>query len=755
VGKPAKLSRASARSVVALVVAVIAALAPAGAARAADFTWSGAASTPNWSVSGNWVGGTAPSGTVGDLDFPALSSPGCLASPVASACYVSTNDSSVTATSISVDDGAGYTIAGNLISLGAGGITAAPSESDEASVDSRVPTLTLSAPLNLRAQQEWSITGDIDTPEVLVAGAVSGPPGDPLAISLSQPVILAFENANVGLVSVTGDGNPQNGAIQIGSLDTAGTVTPGSLNATDGEAVTFGSGAGLFALAGTIGPVSMVSGIVQVGESDHAGTLAVAGDVAIDAQSELFSYINGPGTVPGESYSQLTATGDVNLAGATLELGDGADSGGVCGLLNPGDVDTLVTTTGALVGEFANAPDGTTISPQCFATGGTAPTVRIDYPGNTVTATVISAGTAPATSATMLSVDPANPVTNQPVTLTATVTPGTGAPNGLVEFFNDSGSIAGCEGVPVTGSGDSYTATCQTAFSAATPPSLSATFEPGAASTLAGSQSPTVAPVVALAPTTTTVTISPAIVGLNQATVYTATVTSSQAGAAVPGGSVVFFVNGQPLAQGATGSPSCTGVPLTAGATSAAAACREIFTDGTGTQSFATTATYSGDANFAASTSPPETVTVNGSRSPAPPGSGSGKIGSVVLGRANATATMADVVVTCKGSRGQRCTVTLKLASREKTRAGKVVAATAAKAKTRTRTRTVTVGTRTITLDAGLGETVHVKLNAPARRVLARLHRLPVTLTATQRTSRGASRPSLRHFTFKVPAARA
>jgi hypothetical protein len=181
--------------------------------------------------------------------------------------------------------------------------------------------------------------------------------------------------------------------------------------------------------------------------------------------------------------------------------------------------------------------------------------------------------------------------------------------------------------------------------------------------------------------------------------------------------------------------------------------CRETFLDGTGTESLPVSATYSGDANFTASSSTAQVVNVVGTPGPAggasPPGGSAGPqavgIGRAGFGAASVSATMADVVVTCKGAKGQRCTVTLKLSSREKTKRGKVVAATAAKATT----RTVVLGTRTIALAAGLGEVAHVKLNAAARRLLARLHRLPVILSATQKTSKGSSAPSRRRLTFK------
>ncbi|MEA2371075.1 MAG: large repetitive protein [Solirubrobacteraceae bacterium] len=738
------------------LVAGLGCVEQAGAAVPADFTWSGASSLPGWSTAANWAGGAAPSGTVGNLAFPALASQGCMSSPAAGACYESSNDSSVTANSITVDDGAGYAIAGNPIQLGSGGITAAPAAADPPRTN-RLPTLTLTAPLNLRAPQSWSITGGPNEPQLLVAGAVTDPGADPLTISLDQPVTLAFANADLGPVTVAGDGNPQDGTIQVGSVGADGTLSGGALNAAGGAPVSFTRGAGLFGLKGTTGPVSMAAGIVQVGESDQAGALAVAGGVSLDAQSELFAYINGPGTTPGADYSQLSATATIDLAGARLLLGEGENAAGVCRQLHVGDVDRLVSASSTVTGRFANAPDGATLSVSCFGSTGTQPTVMIAYPGDGVTATVLTAGTPPAPTTTTLTASPSALVTNQPVVLTATVTPGSANPDGTVEFFDHGGSISGCEAVPVAVSGSSFAATCPASFVAALPPSLSATYRPQAGSSLAGSDSATLAPAVARAPTTTTVAASLSTVGLGQPVLYTATVTPGQPDGANPSGSIVFLADGQPPGQGAAGSPGCSGAPLFGAQTTASASCRAVFTDGIGTRSAAITATYGGDANFAPSTSPPLAVSVVGRpASPAkttPPGGA----GRAIIGRARATATTADVVVTCRGGKGQRCTVALKLSTRERTVAGRIVSATAMATATKARgtERTVTVGARTITLAAGLGETVHVKLNAAGLRALSRLHRLPVTLSASQWTSRDAGRSMVRRFTFNALARRA
>jgi Big-like domain-containing protein len=746
---PAAVDRSLRRVLAASTVLVaVVALGSASAAGAADFTWTGAAAAPNWSDPANWAGDSAPGGSVGQLAFPALGSPGCQSSPAASACYRSTNDAGVVANSIDVDDGAGYTIDGNPISLGSGGLTASPSPADATSSDGQTPTLTLDAPLNLRAPQTWSITGGPADPQVSVGGTVSDPASDPLTIALTQPVTVSFTDAEVGPLTTTGDGNPNDGAIQIGTLGADAALVSGSLNATDAEPLSFTDGAGLFALGGTIGPTSMASGIVQIGEAERAATLHVAGSLSLDAQSELLAYVNGPGTLAGADYSQLDATGTVDVAGATLVLGSGEGADNLCPQLEVGDVDTLVTAA-AVTGQFANAPAGATVSVDCFGVGGTDPTATIGYPGNAVTATVTSAGSPAAATTTTLSTDPANPVVNQPVTITATITPASAVASGGVEFFDDTGSIAGCEDEPVSVSPGGETATCSTAFAPARPADLSATFFAGGGSTVAGSGSATLGLDVGRAPTTTSVTVAPATVGLGQTTVYTATVTTPYPGAAIPSGSLSFLVDGQPLGQTAAGSPSCTGLALDGGASSSSATCQEVFTTGTGDETSAVTAAYAGDGNFMPSTSSPQSVTVDGA-APPPSAGARGTIGRARFGAADVTATMADVVVSCAGSAGQRCSVTLRLSSRERTRGGKLVSASAAALAAKE--RTVTVGSRTISLRAGLGETVHVELDRSGRLALARLRTLPTTLRATQATSHGSSQPTLRRLTFRTRA---
>src|ERR1700682_5696912 len=183
----------------ALVVATGALLLLPAAAGAASFTWSGAEllspSSAHWSNGANWEG-TAPSGTVETLTFPALTSSACTAKPPTATCYFGENDiSGLKVKAIKIDDGVGYNITGsNAITLGAGGITASPSAIDP------FHTAELHVPITLSAPQKWTITGD----ELGVNANVSGPVSDPLGIVFGSPAANAFTPNLSSLAAVQG-----------------------------------------------------------------------------------------------------------------------------------------------------------------------------------------------------------------------------------------------------------------------------------------------------------------------------------------------------------------------------------------------------------------------------------------------------------------------------------------------------------------------------------------------------------------------
>ena len=367
-------------------------------------------------------------------------------------------------------------------------------------------------------------------------------------------------------------------------------------------------GAGLFAAtAGSkVGPLSSTEGGPQVGEgSSPDGTLAVDGGVTLASTSYLRFFIDHAGTTPGTDYSQLTATGTVNLAGAQLSLGEGeefVEGKSKCAVLKPGDVDTLLTTSGSLSGTFAGVPDGTTI-PLSFCPGGgggTLPTVKINYTEHTVTATVETPGAEGNSTTTTLSSSPEGSVTNQEVTLTATVSATSGAPSGSVTFQNHGMPIPGCENRPLSLAAP-YTASCRTSFAAvSSPESLTASFSPNFGSELERSISSAVNLTVAPDTTLTGLAVSNATPTVGTSVTYTATVTPAHAGPIEAEGHVQFQDNGVPI-------EGCTSQSLTAGKVSSSATCS---TNAGAAGKHQITVTYAGDADFSGSIAPTQEVNV-------------------------------------------------------------------------------------------------------------------------------------------------
>lgn len=443
---------------------------PLQASAQSDFTWSGATTSPNWSDPSNWAGASVPSGSVGTVSFPDLTSAACTANPTTDACYQSYNDiSGLGVNAISLDDGvqfppSGYSINGDAITLGAGGITAAPSATNSSTGSS------WGIPITLAASQTWSIAG----------GSSSG--GGPGFLSLDAPVAgpsyaLAIQMGYQGELNLQSGVDVEAGPISATSTSVnfaAGSVGlfGASLNYGDGNAVSVTGSAGspldLVMSSGRTGPLTVSEGDLQIGFTccpASPGTLSVNGSVTLDSTSTFVPVVVQAGTTAGTDFSQMTATGTVNLGGSGLNLAGAAPSGSTCPLLNPGDVDTLVTTTGSLVGTFASIPDGTTVAINCQGLPGTPATVRINYTTNSVTATVLTSGSSSgaALSVTTAALPPATVGRPYSATLTAaggttpytwSVTSGT-LPPGL-SLDASTGVISG---TPATAGTSSFTVT--------------------------------------------------------------------------------------------------------------------------------------------------------------------------------------------------------------------------------------------------------------------------------------------------------
>ncbi len=202
--------------------------------------------------------------------------------------------------------------------------------------------------------------------------------------------------------------------------------------------------------------------------------------------------------------------------------------------------------------------------------------------------------TADATTTVVIST--VNPtVFGQSVTFTATVTanaPGSGIPTGKVAFDNGAAAIAGCGGVTLVAG----VATCTTTALTVGVHSITGVYN-GSSSYLT-STSTVVTETVNQGSTTVVAgsSLDPSVSG--QAVTYTATVTVVAPAAGTPTGTVDFQDGGVTIA-------GCGAKTLAAAGT---ATCAVTYA-GAGTHSI--TAIYSGNASFAASTSPTFTQTVN------------------------------------------------------------------------------------------------------------------------------------------------
>jgi hypothetical protein len=212
------------------------------------------------------------------------------------------------------------------------------------------------------------------------------------------------------------------------------------------------------------------------------------------------------------------------------------------------------------------------------------PEIAIGY-NSTNTFSILQINSPPATTTTAVT-SSLNPSTfGQGVTFTATVTTGTGTPTGTVAFFDGATNIG-------TGTLSGNTATFTTTSLATGSHNITANYAGNA--NYAASTSPVLTQTVNAAPpatTTTSVTSSLNPSTFGQGVTFTATVTT---GTGTPTGTVTFF-------DGATniGSGTLSGNTATITTTSLATGSHSI------------TANYAGNANYAASTSPVLTQTVN------------------------------------------------------------------------------------------------------------------------------------------------
>jgi hypothetical protein len=299
-------------------------LAPAAGATVTSFTWTGGATagTPGWASGANWEGGSAPSSSEPvSLEFPKLTSSACSPSPPSDTCYVGENNTGdLTVESLRMDDGDEYTIKGDEVTLGDGGLTASPADGT-----SGLAGDVLELPIRLSAAQAWNITGreggTVGENGVFVGDGLTGP-GKALAIDMSDGPVLYLEgDSEVGPIAIDGTAAGVAGGLVRAS---------GELNGTDEDPVNLSDVK--FEGGGTVGALS-----VSATELVPAGRLEAASTTFDSSSKAVFEFA-------GSYNSELTSHGTIELGNSSI----GFASVTACPEVTVGHVYTL-TDTSALI----------------------------------------------------------------------------------------------------------------------------------------------------------------------------------------------------------------------------------------------------------------------------------------------------------------------------------------------------------------------------------------------------------------------
>jgi autotransporter-associated beta strand protein len=389
--------------------------------------------------------------------------------------------------------------------------------------------------------------------------------------------LMAISNANPGYLGNT--------TINAGNVQVDGTIG----NVVLGGGIVSGDGT-----IGTITGPGAVAGTVSPGDSAAPSTIGTLTSNAITWGSGTnfavdLAHTSVGAPVPGVDNDVLSVNGNVSLGGATL-------TGTVGAGIAIGDHFTILHYGSAtLTGKFAEPFASNTVF-----IGGVK--FAIDYgnlptsfsPGNIVLTRV-------ANSATTVITSSANPsIYGQDVTFTATVTPETGAAalpaGGQVTFVLDATSASPITQTVTLNASNQATFDPQAlapAFTWSTGPhTIDATYH-DPSGLFSNSVAPTLTQTVNVSPTSTSVTANTAPV-FGQPLVVTATVTvntpPATANPANPASTVTFFVDGTALSSG----------PVTVDSTGHA----QVTLTNLGLNNHHISATYSGDNNYAASSTP-------------------------------------------------------------------------------------------------------------------------------------------------------
>ncbi len=365
--------------------------APGALAANRSLTWAGVASgdEAGWGVKGNWTTNSVPTEkeALGTLTFPRLTG-SCITEPANYTCYESDNEvTELSAESLNIDDGDSYEIWGDELALGGGGLSASPANGSSG------PALdVLEMPLKLSATQTWSLSGRGNgelSGLVMEEAPVMSATTTKLTVQMGEQAALRLaDDIEVGPVSIEGTNNAKAGS-ENGSV----TMEDGELDSTDEQPVELSH----ISLSGSgeMGRLTTKDAELTVGAGAKPAGSIEATSATLDAGSEIHFGIDGGEAVAQSDYSQLTAEGAVDLAGAKLAVDVGTPGANQpCPTLQAGQVYTFISTPGTLSGAFANAPEHGADIPITFTDGCVATTQRLRITYNetgepqTVSATV-------------------------------------------------------------------------------------------------------------------------------------------------------------------------------------------------------------------------------------------------------------------------------------------------------------------------------------------------------------------------------
>ena len=250
-------------------------------------TWDGGGADANWMTPGNWVGDVSPEPN-DDLVFPQTS-----------AQFTTNNNFPALANFTSIAIAGNYTVNGNTLRVGAGGLTVTGT------------TVTINAFLNLSAPATFSAAGGTTTTIAVLAA------NSPLRIE-------GAGSFGIGLISGPG------GVNKVGtgaSLIAAAAFFTGSIFIGDGiliidatmasNGVTVEAPNGGLGGTGRVGQVSLMTGSISAGTLTSPTGILSTGNLFISGDSNYLCKIAG--TTPGANgHDQLFVTGSVTLANSRL-----------------------------------------------------------------------------------------------------------------------------------------------------------------------------------------------------------------------------------------------------------------------------------------------------------------------------------------------------------------------------------------------------------------------------------------------------